>query len=76
MYATPVRSADNLNRDRRVLSAGIGVNTKKFFADLAVTNSSYNTNYQPYAYASYFPSDARILSNKVTQASLTFGFNF
>lgn len=77
MYGTGTQyPGDNLDRDRRVLSAGIGINTAKFFADLAITNTSFESDYRPYTYASYFPLDQTTLKNSITQASLSIGFNF
>lgn len=77
MYSTATQyPGDHLNRDRRALSAGIGINTAKFFADLAVTNTAYETDYRPYAYASHWPLDQTTLKNSITQTSLSIGFNF
>lgn len=77
MYADPTQyPSDELSRDRRVLSAGVGINTAKFFADLAITNTTFETDYRPYVYASYFPLNQTTLNNNIVQASLSIGFNF
>lgn len=77
MYADPTQFPnDDLDRDRQILSGGVGISTAKFFADLAITYTQYETDYRPYTYASYFPLSSTTQQNNITQASLTLGFNF
>ena len=78
MYADPTQYVDdNLDRDRQVLSGGVGISTPKFFADLAVVNTQYATDYFPYQGSSYFPiEDIPQSDNKITNVVLSVGFNF
>lgn len=78
MYADPTQYVnDNLDRDRQVLSGGIGINTPKFFADLAVLNTRYSGDFFPYQGAANFPiEDIPQTDNKITNVVLSVGFNF
>ncbi|WPP49019.1 OmpP1/FadL family transporter [Catalinimonas niigatensis] len=78
MYTDPTQYVeDNLDRDRQVLSGGVGISTPKFFADLAVVNTQYSTDFFPYQGSSYFPiEDIPQTDNNTTNVVLSVGFNF
>ncbi|MDF9799538.1 hypothetical protein OKW21_004801 [Catalinimonas alkaloidigena] len=78
MYADPTQYVnDNLDRDRQVLSGGVGISTPSFFADLAVVNTQYSTDFFPYQGASFFSIDDTPQSdNNLTNVVLSVGFNF
>lgn len=78
MYADPTQYIeDNLDRDRQVLSGGVGLSTPKFFADLAVVNTQYSTDFFPYQGAFNFPiEDIPQSDNNLTNVVLSVGFNF
>lgn len=77
MYADPTQYVDdNLERDRMVFSAGIGVNTPNFFADLAVVNTRFSTDFFPYLGAANFPAPFPQSDNNIINTVITVGFNF
>jgi len=78
LYADPTRYAgDQLDRDRVVLSGGVGFHTPTFFADLAVVNTQYNTDFFPYQGAQNFPTaDIPNSEDNITNVVLSVGFNF
>ena len=78
MYADPTQYAnDRLNRDRMVISGGIGISTPKFFADLGIINTQYQADFFPYQGATFFPvEDIPEVDNSVTNIMLTLGLNF
>ncbi|MFP4089568.1 MAG: OmpP1/FadL family transporter [Cyclobacteriaceae bacterium] len=77
MYADPTQYVgDEINRDRMVLTGGIGVNTPTFFADLALVNTRYGTDFFPYLGAANFPAPLPQSDNNIMNTVLTVGFNF
>ncbi|MEM8969810.1 MAG: hypothetical protein AAGE93_25560, partial [Bacteroidota bacterium] len=62
---------DRLNRDRIILSGGVGINVSSFFADLTVSRTSFDSDFSPYRSADFIPQE-----NTQTRALLTLGFNF
>lgn len=64
-------SNDKINRDRRTISAGVGIYSPQFFADLAVSNTSYESDFSPYLGAPFYKQETGI-----TTAMITLGFNF
>lgn len=78
MYTDPTQyNNDGLDRDRTVISGGVGINTPKFFADLAVVNTRYQSDFFPYQGASFFPvEDIPNVENSITNIMLTVGLNF
>ncbi|MEM9671613.1 MAG: OmpP1/FadL family transporter [Cyclobacteriaceae bacterium] len=71
-YPDPTQfGSDNLNRDRSVISGGIGYDTSSFFADLSVSNTQFETDFAPYLNGPFIPQ-----SISRTQALLTLGFKF
>ncbi|MGB3587362.1 MAG: hypothetical protein WBA23_12520, partial [Tunicatimonas sp.] len=62
---------DRLNRDRTILSAGVGFNVSSFFADLTVSRTSFDSDFSPYRGAAFIPQE-----NTQTRALLSLGFNF
>lgn len=67
--------SDGMDRDQIALSGGIGVRLPKFFADLAVVSTRYESNYRPYTYANFYPADQFQQDNRVLNVMLTLGFN-
>lgn len=78
MYADPTQYAnDALDRDRMVISGGVGVSTPKFFADLGIINTRYQSDFFPYQGAIYYPvEDLPQVDNSLTNIILTVGINF
>ena len=78
MYSDPTQySNDGLNRDRAVISGGIGINTPKFFADLGVVNTRFESDFFPYQGSVFFPAaDLPQAENSLTTVLLTLGLNF
>jgi len=77
MYADPTQYVDDpIDRDRQMLTGGIGIKTSKFFADLAVTNTQYGTDTFPYLDAQFFEGGLVELDHSVTNVILSVGFNF
>nr|WKN35347.1 outer membrane protein transport protein [Tunicatimonas sp. TK19036] len=71
-YDDPTQFAnDNLDRDRSVISGGIGINVNSFFADLTVSHTQYQSDFAPYANGPYIPQE-----NTITRTLLSLGFNF
>lgn len=62
---------DRLNRDRTILSGGVGFNLSSFFADLTISRTSFESDYSPYRNAAFIPQE-----NAQTRALLSLGFNF
>lgn len=68
---------DNLDRDRVVISGGVGISTPKFFADLGIINTRFETDFFPYQGAAFFPvEDIPQSNNNITNVVLSVGFNF
>ena len=78
MYADPTQyTNDGLDRDRMVISGGVGVSTPKFFADLGVINTRYQSDFFPYQGATFYPiEDIPEVDNSIVNIMLTVGFNF
>ncbi|WKN41726.1 hypothetical protein [Tunicatimonas pelagia] len=62
---------DRLNRDRTILSGGVGIGLPSFFVDLTVSRTSFDSDFSPYRGAAFIPQE-----NTQTRALLTLGFNF
>ena len=72
MFADPTSfENDVLDRDRQSFSGGIGVVTSSFFADLAATYSTFDTDAEIYQGGGFYTQ-----SNNLTNIALTVGFNF
>jgi hypothetical protein len=77
MYADPTQYVnDNLSRDRSILSGGVGISTPKFFADLAVSRTQFETDFFPYQGAQFFEGGLPQAENNITNVILSLGFNF
>lgn len=77
MYTDPTQYVDdNLDRDRQVLSGGVGISTPSFFADLAVVNTQYSTDFFAYQGIQYFEGGLIQSDNNLTNVVLSVGFNF
>ena len=78
LYADPTQyNNDGLNRDRTVISGGFGVSTPKFFADLGVVNTRFETDFFPYQGANFYPvADIPQTNNSITNIVLSVGLNF
>ena len=68
-------SFDGIDRSQRIYSAGIGVYSRGFFADLGVSSMTSNRFFQSY---SFFDRTGPAATTEVTQmqGKLTIGFNF
>lgn len=73
--ADPYTQSDNVDRSIHSFSAGIGVRTKKFFADLGAVFSSTEGTRSPY-YSSIGDDPVAFQKFKTTNYILTFGFTF
>ena len=71
---------DDINLDNQIntVSAGVGVRTSRFFADVAWVQSSSDAVYNPYTFVTYpeFQTPEVDLKNKVTHLMLTLGVTF
>ncbi|MEK6477146.1 hypothetical protein WJR50_06415 [Catalinimonas sp. 4WD22] len=77
IYTDPTQYVDdNLDRDRQVLSGGVGISTPSFFADLAVVNTQYSTDFFAYQGIQYFDGGLIQSDNNLTNVVLSVGFNF
>ena len=71
-YDDPTQFTDDtLDRDRVVISGGVGINVSSFFADLSVSRTSFESDFVPYLNGPFISQ-----SNSQTRALLTLGFNF
>lgn len=73
-FADPTDNSfnDGADRSRQSLSLGGGIRLPKYYVDLAVVNTRYESNYLP-LYEGGFSS---MFDNNSTRAMLTVGFNF
>jgi hypothetical protein len=72
--------SDDIDLDNKIntISAGVGVRTSRFFADLAWIQSSSDAIYNPYTFVVYpdFQTPEVDIENKVTHLMLTLGVTF
>ena len=73
--------SDDIDQDNKIstISAGLGIRTKRFYADIAWVQSTSDDLYIPYsfsAYADLYETPEVSLKNKVTHALLTLGVTF
>ncbi len=66
----------DIDRSRKVLSGGIGINMGKYFFDLAVMNTQFDESFRSYRLTNLDSSPSAIINNNITNAKLTFGLNF
>lgn len=66
---------DGLDRSRRTVSGGIGLNLGKYFVDLTMSQTAYKESFTSYTFVDG-TGPTSITDTKVTNASLTFGLNF
>ena len=73
----PTDYQDEAVEDRAIqtFSGGIGISSPKFYADLTVANTRYNSDFEPYfaqgVYEDYTPKEI-----STVRGMLTLGFNF
>ncbi len=67
--------SDGVDRDQVSLSGGVGVRLPNFFVDLAVVSTRFDSDYRPYTYANFYPSDQFQQENRVFNVMVTLGFN-
>jgi hypothetical protein len=72
--ADPYRSSGGVDRSIQSFSGGLGIRTKKFFADLGAVFSSTESRRSPYS--SSFGTPIAFQDLKTTNYVLTFGFTF
>jgi hypothetical protein len=68
--------SDGVNRDKILYSAGLGVRTNRFFADLSGTMSSVKSTFTPYYLNNQADYSTALITNKTTNVLLTFGVVF
>lgn len=73
--------SDDIDLDNQInsISAGVGVRTKRFFADLAWVQSRSDALYNPYNFVVYqdvYETPEAELENKLTHVMLTIGVTF
>jgi len=49
-FPDPYRDQTDISRDRVNITGGVGFRKSRWFADLAVVNTMYNSNYAPYVF--------------------------
>lgn len=66
---------DSSDRSQMIYSAGFGVYSRKFFADLGLSTTTFQSNYQSY---SFFDGSGPVATTETQsiQGRLTLGFNF
>jgi len=62
------------SNNKRLITGGVGVRVKKYFLDLAIVNTTYDTEYSPYQVETIKPS--ALIRNNNTKGIITFGVNF
>lgn len=62
------------SNNRQLLTGGVGMRVKKYFLDLAIVNTTYDTEYSPYQLENVKPTAS--VRNNNTQGIITFGVNF
>lgn len=70
-FDDPVNGGDRIDRSRHSFSVGAGVKLPKYYVDLAVVNTSFESSYSP-----YIDAPVAAVDNNSTRAMLTVGFNF
>ncbi len=60
--------------NKQIISGGVGIRVKKYFLDLAIVNTTYDTEYSPYIVGTSSPT-AQVRNNN-TKGVVTFGVNF
>jgi hypothetical protein len=71
-----LHQTDDIKRDKIMLSAGVGVRTDRFYADLTGTMSSFKSAYTPYVLNNPQDYSSASISNKVVNVMLTVGTFF
>lgn len=71
-FADPTNAFDGIDRSRQSISLGAGIRLPKYYFDLAVVNTQYESNFLPL----YEEGFSTAFDNNSTRAMLTFGFNF
>lgn len=66
----------DLDRSRKTISGGVGINMGKYFFDLAVVNTQYDQSFRSYRLFDNVNSPQAIINHNLTNARLTFGLNF
>lgn len=76
-YNIQSSSFENKDLDNKVttISGGVGVRLKKFYADFALINRSYDNFYSPYTLSDRLEPVVK-MENKTLTSMLTFGFTF
>ena len=70
-FDDPVNGGEGIDRSRQSFSLGAGIKLPKYYVDLAVVNTRYESAYVP-----YFDGPVAAIDRNSTRAMLTLGFNF
>jgi len=66
----------DLDRSKLLVSAGLGVRSTKFFADVSGTYNTFQSSYTPYTLPSTSDYASALITNKLTNITLTVGTFF
>ena len=78
-YGDPYKSnfdGVDLDRSRKMISGGVGINLGKYFFDLAIVNTKFDQSFRSYRMAVLEDSPLTVIKHNMTNAKLTFGLNF
>jgi hypothetical protein len=67
---------DDINRDKILYSAGLGIRKDRFFADVSGTYSSFKSAYTPYFLNNSQDYSSAVITNKMVNVVLTVGVSF
>ncbi|WP_323757700.1 outer membrane protein transport protein [Roseivirga sp.] len=78
-YGDPYKSnfdGVDLDRSKKIVSGGLGINMGKYFFDFALVNTKYDESFRSYRMAVLEDSPLTTIKHNFTNAKLTFGLNF
>ncbi|TLV02636.1 OmpP1/FadL family transporter [Dyadobacter luticola] len=73
---SPYQNSDGIQRDKFLVSAGLGVRGNKFFADLSGSLAMYESAFTPYTLSNVQDYSSVRITNKPVNAVLTLGMLF
>jgi hypothetical protein len=65
-----------LDRSRKTISGGVGINMGKYFLDLSVSNTQFDESFRSYRLTNNLESPLAIINHNITSTQLSFGLNF
>lgn len=76
-FDDPVNFGDRIDRSRHSFALGAGIKLPKYYLDLAVVNTRFESSYIPYVNTDVdIDTPMAAVDNNSTRAMLTLGFNF